>query len=58
MLSEQDLNLESYPHADAMVIKANIAAWEINRILIDSGSSTDIIVVNAFDQMKLNRNQL
>ena len=22
---EQDLNLESYPHADAMVIKANIA---------------------------------
>ncbi|XP_066333177.1 uncharacterized protein [Miscanthus floridulus] len=56
--SKQDLNLERYPHADVMVIKANIAAWEINRILIDSGSSMDIIFVNAFDQMKLSRNQL
>ena len=38
-----------------MVIKANIAAWEINRVLIDSGSSADIIFVNAFDQIKLSR---
>jgi hypothetical protein len=38
-----------------MVIKANIASWEINRALIDSGSSADIIFVNAFDQMKLSR---
>ena len=56
--SEQDLWLESYPHTDAMVIKANIAGWEINRVLIDSGSSTDIIYVNAFDQMKLRKRQL
>ena len=56
--SEQDLQLESYPHTDAMVIKANIVGWEINRVLIDSRSSTDIIFVNAFDQMKLSRTQL
>jgi len=56
--SEQDLNLESYPHVDALVIKANIAAWEINRVLVVSESSIDIIFVNAFDQMKLSRNQL
>ena len=52
---EQDLQLESYSHTDAMVIKANIAGWEINRVLIDSRSSTDIIFVNGFDQMKLSR---
>jgi hypothetical protein len=53
--SEKDLQLESYPHTKAMVIKANIECWEINRVLIDSGSSAYIIFVNTFDQMKLSR---
>jgi hypothetical protein len=54
----EDLQLESYPHTDEMVIKTNIAAWEISRVLIDTGSSADIIFANTFDQMKLSRNQL
>ena len=41
-----------------MVIKSNIAGWEINKVLIDSKSSADIIFVNAFDQMKLSKSQL
>ena len=55
---EQNLQLESYPHTNALVIKANIAGWQINRVLIDSKSSVDIIFVNTFDQMKLSRSQL
>ena len=47
--SEQDLQLESYPHTDAMVIRANIAGWEINMVLIDSENSANIIFVNAFN---------
>ena len=50
--------MESYPHIDVMVIKANIAGWEVNRVLMDSGSSTDIMFVNAFDQMKLSKSQM
>jgi hypothetical protein len=41
-----------------MVITANIAGWGISRILIDLGSSDDIIFAGTFDQMKLNKSQL
>ena len=55
IFSEEDLRLESYPHVDVMVITANVAEWGISTILIDSGSSTDIIFAGTFDQMKLSR---
>jgi hypothetical protein len=56
--SEQDINLVSYPHSDAMVIEANIQGWTIGKILVDTGSSDDIIFSITFDRMNINRNLL
>ncbi|KAL0367023.1 UNVERIFIED_CONTAM: Transposon Ty3-G Gag-Pol polyprotein [Sesamum radiatum] len=40
-------------HNDALVITATIANYEVGRIFIDSGSSTDILFGEAYDQMQL-----
>ena len=41
--SEEDVPLISYPHTDALVIKANIQGWTIGKILVDPRSFADII---------------
>jgi hypothetical protein len=55
---EQDVNLISYPHSDAMVIEANIQGRTIGKILVDTGSSADIIFSSTFDRMNIDRNLL
>ncbi|CAL9030252.1 unnamed protein product, partial [Prunus brigantina] len=39
----------SQPHSDPMVITVGIANCDINRVLIDGGSSTNIIFAPVFD---------
>ena len=41
-----------------MVIEDIIAGWNIGKILVDMGSSADILFASIFDQMKLSRNSL
>ncbi|KAL0456210.1 UNVERIFIED_CONTAM: hypothetical protein Slati_0960200 [Sesamum latifolium] len=41
------------PGNDALVITALLANYEIERVFIDSGSSTDILFGEAYDQMRL-----
>ena len=55
---EADLKLTKFPHTDAMVIEALIAGWNIGKILVDTGSSADILFASTLDQMKLSRNSL
>jgi hypothetical protein len=53
-----DLKLKYYPHTDAMVIETNLAGWAVTRILVDIGSSVDILFASTFDNMKLDKNLL
>jgi hypothetical protein len=56
--SKEDVKLQGFPHNDALVIKANIASWTLGKLLVDNGSSADIIFADAYDKMGLSRNLL
>jgi len=56
--TQVDLRLQHYPHNDPLVIRANIgknsvhfAANDVGRILVDNGSSADILVWQCFVKM-------
>lgn len=38
-----------YPHKDALLIKASVVRCEFNRILVDSGSSDDVLFKGTLD---------
>ena len=46
------------PHNDPLVIMLNIEGFNTRRILIDNGSSADIIYLPAFQQLKLDPKRL
>ena len=48
---DSDLEGCRHPHDDPLVIKAVVANKTIHRVLIDNGSSADIIFASAFDKM-------
>jgi hypothetical protein len=56
--SEEDVKLQGFPHNDALVIEANIASWILGKLLVDNGSSADIIFADAFDKMGLSKDLL
>ena len=55
-----DLDLEGcqHPHDDPLVVRAIVANTTVHRVLIDNGSSTDIIFASAFDKMGIGREKL
>jgi hypothetical protein len=56
--TEEDFRLKSTNHNDAMVIEVNIAGWVIGKILVDNGSSADILCLKAFEKMNLSQHML
>jgi hypothetical protein len=56
--TEEDFRLKSTIHNDAMVIEVNIAGWVIGKILVDNGSSADILFLKTFEKMNLSQHML
>ena len=55
-----DLDLErcQHPHDNPLVVCAIVANTTVHRVLIDNGSSADIIFASAFDKMGIGRENL
>lgn len=50
---EGDLQKEVHPHHDAFVISILLANFKVKRILVDTGSSTNILFIEAVKQMQI-----
>ena len=56
--SDSDLEGCQHPHDDPLVIHAIVANTTVHRVLVDNGSSADIIFASAFDKMGIGREKL
>ena len=56
--SDSDLKGCQHPHDDPLVIRTVVANKTIHRVLVDNGSSADIIFASAFDKMGIGREKL
>ena len=56
--TDEDASRIHHPHDDAIVITLLIADYSTRRVLVDNGSSADILYYPAFQQMNLGREQL
>ena len=56
--TDEDAKRVHHPHDDAIIITLLIANYTTRRVLVDNGSSADILYFPAFQQMRLGRDQL
>ena len=57
-LSDSDLEGCQHPHDDPLVVHSVVANKTVHRVLVDNGSSADIIYASAFDKMGIGRERL
>ena len=56
--SDSDLEGCQHPHDNPLVIRAVVTKKTIHQVLVDNGSSADIIFSSAFDKMGIGREKL
>lgn len=52
---EDDFQVRDFPHTDTFVITANVAGFTLHNILVDNGSSADILFAKLFEAMGFDR---
>ena len=53
--SEEDAQRFHHPHDDALVVSIWVGDYSIHRVLVDNGSSTNILYYLTFQQMRIER---
>ena len=56
--SKEDVRHLHHPHDDALVVSIWIEDYNMHRVLVDNGSSADILYYSAFQQMGIDREWL
>ena len=56
--SKEDARRLHHPHDDALVVSVRVGDYNVHRMLVDNGSSADILYYPAFQQMRINRARL
>ena len=56
--SEEDARRLYHPHDDALIINIRVGDYNTHRVLVDNGSSVDILYYLAFQQMRIERERL
>ena len=56
--SEEDARRLHHPHDDALVVSMRVGDYNMHQVLVDNGSSADILYYPAFQQMRIDKEQL
>jgi len=56
--TEEDARRFHHPHNDALVVSIRVGDYNTYRVLIDNGSSTDILYYPTFQQMRIEKERL
>ena len=53
--SEEDVRRLHHPHDDALIVSIRVGDYNMHRVLVDNGSSADILYYLAFQQIRIDK---
>ena len=56
--SKEDARRLHHPHDDALILNIRVGHYNMHRVLVDNGSSANILYYLAFQQMRIDKEQL